>query len=67
MAVRSQPGLEGAGICFRNLQCRSGTGTVLSTFSAGDITVEILSFWTSPGPCVVQFCVHTPRELADVL
>jgi len=43
MAVSSQMGLEGAAICFRNLQCRSGTGTVLSVFLNGDFAIVMLS------------------------
>lgn len=39
--MSSQMGLEGAGICFSNLHCRSGTGMVLSAFLDGDFEIDI--------------------------
>lgn len=41
--MSSQPGLEGTAICFRNLQCRSGTGMVLSAFLDGDFATVMLN------------------------
>lgn len=57
VAVSSQLDLEGAAVCFRNLQCRSGPAMVLSPFLDGDFAIVMLSFCISLGPCVAHFYV----------
>lgn len=59
MAVSSELGLEGAALCFRNLQCRSGTGMVLSAILGGDFAELMLSFFIPLGPCRAQLCINS--------
>lgn len=77
MTLSSQTGLEGAALCFRNLQCRSGTGMVLSAFLDGDFAELMLSFCIPLGPCGAQLCINKhiyiyidthppPREQVDL-
>lgn len=61
VAVCSQPGLEGAAVCCRNLQCRSGAGTVLSAFLEGDFAAGMLSLSYLP-----IYTPPAPRELIDL-
>lgn len=51
-------GLEGAALCCRNLQCRSGPGMVLSACLEGDFAELMLSFCIPVEPCGAQLCIN---------